>query len=142
MKINDEAFSSQILRKKIFRVPPTGVEPMTYHSCKAQFAVFTVPIIHLVYPPNFLHKHCFQFLLGFTMTFNRPKRICRNDFDIIIESCNWQDMCHTHKNLVYDLAHHESPIAQWLEHPTGILEGHGRDSHWGNSENLFSEYST
>ena len=32
----------------------------------------------------------------------------------------WQDMCHTYKNLVYDLAHHESPIAQWLECPTGI----------------------
>ncbi len=27
--------------------------------------------------------------------------------------------CVTHKNLVYDLAHHESPIAQWLERPTG-----------------------
>ncbi len=39
-----------------------------------QFAVFTLPIIHLVYPPKFLHKHCFQFLLGFTMTYNRPKR--------------------------------------------------------------------
>ena len=32
----------------------------------------------------------------------------------------WQDTCHTYKNLVYDLAHHESPIAQWLGHPTGI----------------------
>ena len=32
----------------------------------------------------------------------------------------WQDTCHTYMNLVYDLAHHESPIAQWLEHPTGI----------------------
>ena len=43
----------------------------------------------------------------------------------------WQDTCHTYKNLVYDLAHHESPIAQWLERPTGILEGHGFDSRWG-----------
>ena len=32
----------------------------------------------------------------------------------------WQDTCHTYKNLVYDLAHHESPIAQWLERPAGI----------------------
>ena len=31
----------------------------------------------------------------------------------------WQDTCHTYKNQVYDLAHHESPIAQWLERPTG-----------------------
>ena len=37
----------------------------------------------------------------------------------------------TYKNLVYDLAHHESPIAQWLERPTAILEGHGFDSRWG-----------
>ena len=31
----------------------------------------------------------------------------------------WQDTCHTYKNLhvVYGLAHHESPIAQWLERP-------------------------
>ena len=29
--------------------------------------------------------------------------------------------CVTHKNLVYDLAHHESPIVQWfIERPTGI----------------------
>ena len=32
----------------------------------------------------------------------------------------WQDTWHTYKNLAYDLAHHESPIAQWLERPTGI----------------------
>ena len=42
----------------------------------------------------------------------------------------WQDTCHTYKNLVYDLAPHQSPIAQWLERPTGILEGHGFDSRW------------
>ena len=40
------------------------------------------------------------------------------------------------------MAHHESPIAQWLESPTGIWkvmgstpvggsEGHGFDSRWG-----------
>ena len=29
-----------------------------------------------------------------------------------------------HKNLVYDRARHESSIAQWLERPTSILEGH------------------
>ena len=49
----------------------------------------------------------------------------------------WQDSCHTHQNLVYDLAHHESPIAQWLERPTGILEGHGFDSRWGLGEIFF-----
>ena len=32
---------------------------------------------------------------------------------------------HMLEKLVNDLAHHESPIAQWLDHPTRILEGHG-----------------
>ena len=53
----------------------------------------------------------------------------------------WQDTCHTYKNLVDDLAHHESPIAQytWLERPTGVWKVMG----WtpvGDSENYFSEY--
>ena len=43
----------------------------------------------------------------------------------------WQDTCHTYKNLVYDLAHHKSPIAQWLERPTGIWKVIGFDSRWG-----------
>ena len=45
----------------------------------------------------------------------------------------------THKNLVYDLAHHESPIAQWLERPTGIWKVMGTTP-IGGSENSFSEY--
>ena len=45
----------------------------------------------------------------------------------------------THKNLVYDLAHHESPIAQWLERPTGIWKVMG-STPVGGSENSFSEY--
>ena len=28
---------------------------------------FHIPIIHVVYPPKVLHKHCFHFLLGFTI---------------------------------------------------------------------------
>ena len=32
----------------------------------------------------------------------------------------WQDTYDTYKNVVYDLAYPESPIAQWLECPTGI----------------------
>ena len=51
----------------------------------------------------------------------------------------WQDTCHTYKNLVYDLAHHESPIAQWLERPTGIWKVMG-STPVGGSENSFSEY--
>ena len=43
--------------------------------------------------------------------------------------------------VVHDFAHHDSPKAQWLVHPTGILEGHGFDSHWG-SENLFPSILT
>ena len=51
----------------------------------------------------------------------------------------WQDTCHTYKNLVYDLAHHESPIAQWLDRPTGIWKVMG-STPVGGSENSFSEY--
>ena len=47
--------------------------------------------------------------------------------------------CHTYKNLVYDLAHHESPIAQWLERPTDIWKVMG-STPVGGSENSFSEY--
>ena len=46
---------------------------------------------------------------------------------------------HTYKNLVYDLAHQESPIAQWLERPTGIWKVIG-STPVGGSENSFSEY--
>ena len=49
----------------------------------------------------------------------------------------WQDTCHTYKNLVYDLANHESPIAQWLERPTGIWKVMG-STPIGDSENSFS----
>ena len=38
----------------------------------------------------------------------------------------WQDTCHTYKNLVYHLAHHESPRAS-----NRYLEGHGFNSRWG-----------
>ena len=53
----------------------------------------------------------------------------------------WQDTCHTYmyKNLVNDLAHHESPIAQWLERPTGIWKVMGSTPVEG-SEKSFSEY--
>ena len=51
----------------------------------------------------------------------------------------WQDTCHTYKNLVYDLAHHEFAIAQWLERPTGIWKVMG-STPVGGSENSFSEY--
>ena len=51
----------------------------------------------------------------------------------------WQDTCHTYKNLVYDLAHNESPIAQWLERSTGIWKVMGSTPVEG-SENSFSEY--
>ena len=37
--------------------------------CLASYNIdsFHDPIIHLVYPPKFLHKHCFLFLLRFTI---------------------------------------------------------------------------
>ena len=43
-----------------------------------------------------------------------------------------------YKNLVHDLAHHESLIAQWLERPTGIWKVMGATP-VGGSENSFSE---
>ena len=47
----------------------------------------------------------------------------------------------THKNLhlVYDLAYHKSPIAQWFEHPNCIWKVMG-STPVGGSENCFSEY--
>ena len=50
---------------------------------------------------------------------------------------NW--IIQKNKNLVYDLAHHESPIAQWLERPTGIWKVMG-STPVGGSENFLSEY--
>ena len=51
----------------------------------------------------------------------------------------WQDTFHTYKNPIYDLAHLESPIAQWLERPTSIWKVMG-STPVGDSENSFSEY--
>ena len=51
----------------------------------------------------------------------------------------WQDTCHTYKNLVYDLAHHESPTSQWLERPTSIWKVMG-STPVGGLEKSFSEY--
>ena len=31
----------------------------------------------------------------------------------------------SHMNLVNGLARHKSPVAQWLEHPTGVWKGMG-----------------
>ena len=59
----------------------------------------------------------------------------------LVEMINavWQDTCQTYKNLVDDLAHYESPIAQWLKRPTGIWKVMG-STPGGGSENSFSEY--
>ena len=51
----------------------------------------------------------------------------------------WKTMGDTYKNLVYDLPHHEFPIAQWLEHPPGIWKVMG-STPVGDSENSFPEY--
>ena len=52
---------------------------------------------------------------------------------------NIEYQIYTYKNLVYDLAHHESRIAQWLERSTGIWKVMG-STPVGESENSFSEY--
>ena len=45
----------------------------------------------------------------------------------------WQDTCHTYmyKNLVNDLAHHESSHSSVVRASNRYLEGHGFDSRWG-----------
>ena len=48
----------------------------------------------------------------------------------------WQDTCHTYENLVYNLAHNESPIAQWLKRATDIWKVMC-STHIGGSEILF-----
>ena len=47
----------------------------------------------------------------------------------------WQDTCLTYKNLIYDLAHDESPIARWLERPIVIWKVMG-STPVGDSENI------
>ena len=56
-----------------------------------------------------------------------------------VEPCSVAGHMSQYKNLVYDLAHHESPIAQWLERPTGIWKVMG-STPVGGSENPFSQY--
>ena len=52
----------------------------------------------------------------------------------------WLDTCHTYKNLEYDLAHHESPIAQWLERPIAIWKVMGPTLVGGSKKKYLSEY--
>ena len=58
-----------------------------------------------------------------------------------VEPYSMQGPCHTYKNLpyMYDLAHYKSSIqvAQWLQHPTSILEAHGFKSLWGLGKFFF-----
>ena len=105
-------------RKKDFPSSPTGVEPMNFQRTEhisIYFHFIQVTISLIIYPHlSFWHIWALQ---------DGRTRV-------------------THMNPVYDLAHHESPIAQWLERPTGILDGHGFDSLWGTRKIFFSEYST
>ena len=53
-----------------------------------QFTIFTLPIIHLVYPlplKNILHNQCFQFLLHITVIprETQDKLTCMQDFGIM-----------------------------------------------------------
>ena len=58
----------------------------------------------------------------------------------------WQDMCHTYENFVYGIAHHQSPIVQWLSVQPVFLGGSwvrlpfGGGGGGGGSGNSFSEY--
>ena len=54
--------------------------------------------------------------------------------------CVWEVLgANVLKNLVHDLALHQSPVAQWLERPTGIWKVM-RSTSVGGSENSLSEY--
>ena len=68
----------------------TSPHPTSVPSCDALpsaeqridlIRYFHIPIIHIVYltppPPNVLHKHCFQFLLGFTIL---PRELENNTY--------------------------------------------------------------
>ena len=39
---------------------------------------------------------------------------------------------------IYFQTHDLSSLAEWLERPTAILEGHGFDYHWGTQKFFFS----
>ena len=101
----------EILRKRIFWAP-NGSLFLSISTWERFFIIYTLSKspIHL----SFIHIYLFDTL----------------------SLAVWQDTCHTYKNLVYDLAHHESPIAQWLECPTGIWKVMG-STPVGDSENSF-----
>ena len=52
-------------------------------------------------------------------------------------SCHSARLENASRPSVYDLAHHQSPIAQWLERPTSILEGDWFNSRWGSENSFF-----
>ena len=77
--MNEEAFSSRILRKKHVLTSPTGPEPITLTT-----------LLHLF---HFIHVTIS--LINYSHLFFRH-----------IEPCSYGGTCVAHKNLVYDLAHH------------------------------------
>ena len=117
----EEAFSSRNNQKNNFLSPQRELNPWPsrYRLRLRFFIIYT-----LSKSPKSIH-------LSF---------ICIYHFDTL-SLPEWQDTCHTCKNLVYELAHHESPIAQWLERPTGTWKVMG-STPVGGSENFFSGYST
>ena len=60
-------------------------------------------------------------------------------FDMLSLAVSRTLASYKNKNLVHGLAHHESPIAQWLERPTSIWRVMG-STPVGVSENSFSGY--
>ena len=79
-----------------------------------------------------------RFFIIYTLS-KSPNESIYHLFAFIISTC-WAlqngRTRHTYKNLVYNLAHHESPIAQWLERPTGIWKVMG-STPIGGSEMYF-----
>ncbi len=146
VKMNEETFSSRILGKRFSEFPQRESNPWpsripvgrsNHWAMGDSTTRGRLPLGELeksfsrysTWERFFIHFHFIQVAIPLNIY---PHLSFRH-----IEPCRYGRTCVTHKNLVYDLAHHESPIAQWLERPTGILEGHGFNSRWGNSENLF-----
>ena len=116
---NEEAFSSWNTQKKNFLSPQRELNPWPsrYRLRLRFFIIYTLSKSPIYL--SFIHIYHFETL----------------------NLAVWQDTCHRYKNLhvVYDLAHHESPFAQWFEHPTRIWKVMG-STPVGGSENSFSEY--
>ena len=58
-----------------------------YNKCK-EFTIFTMTIMHLVYPKKLSHNRCFQFLLGVTVSIqSSPREMEGYFYSYVLSSC-------------------------------------------------------